>query len=159
MALFDRGDGGVQALGHFGGGPAEHIGQQQRRPLARRQVLQRRDEREPDALAQCRALGRIGVLRQGARIRDRLEPVRARAIVERVVHRADRAFFHRTRAARAVVQRVQAHVGRDPVQPRAQRRALVEAFEAAPGADHGLLHRVVRVGGRTQHAVAVTRQS
>ena len=155
----DRGDRGLQALGHFGGRPAEDFGQQQRRPLTRREVLQRRDEREPDALTQRRALVRIGVRRKRARIRDGLEPVRPRAIVERVVHRADRAFFHRTGTARAVGQRVQAHVGRDPVQPRPQRRAPFEALEASPGADHGFLHRVLRVDGRTEHAVAVTGQS
>ncbi len=151
-------DRGVEALGDLGGGPAEDVGQQQRRPLARRQVLQRRDERQADALAQCRQLEGIGVRGQRAGVRDRLEPVAARASLERVVRGAGGAFFDRPGAARALGPNVQAHVGGDPVHPGPQRGAAVEAPQAPPGAHHRLLDGVLGVDRRAQHAIAVTRQ-
>ena len=47
----DRGGRRIKLIGHLGRGEAEHIAQDQRRPLGRRQVLQRRDVRELDGLA------------------------------------------------------------------------------------------------------------
>jgi len=57
--------------------------------------------------------------------------------------------------ALAAGERIEANVRRDPVQPRLERRATLEAIERAPGPDHGLLHRVLGVEGRAEHAVAV----
>jgi hypothetical protein len=55
----DRGGRRIKLLGHLGRGEAGHIAQDQRRPLQRGQVLQRRGERELDALAgQVVRLGR-----------------------------------------------------------------------------------------------------
>src|SRR3712207_8932066 len=49
-------------------------------------------------------------------------------------------------------------VGRDPVQPGAQRRTALEIGQPAPGPHHRLLHGVLRVEGRAEHAVAVPDQ-
>ena len=46
----DRGDGRVEQLGDLGRGPAEHVAQDQDRPLAAGQVLDRGQEGELDAL-------------------------------------------------------------------------------------------------------------
>ena len=66
--------------------------------------------------------------------------------------------IHRPRAALAAVEHVEADVRRDPVQPRAQGRAALEAVERAPGADQRLLHRVLGLERRAEHAVAVGGQ-
>ena len=50
--------------------PAQHLAEDQRRALPRRQVLQRGDEGEPDRLARGDHLGRVGHQRVG----DRLQP-------------------------------------------------------------------------------------
>ncbi len=54
---------GVQALGHFRSGPAEHFDQEQHGSLLGWQVLQRGHEREADAFAHLCELGGIGVSR------------------------------------------------------------------------------------------------
>ena len=56
-------------------------------------------------------------------------------------------------AARAIIEGVQADVGGDAVEPRAQRRPAVEAVEVSPGPHHGLLDGVVGVERRAEHAV------
>src|SRR5207302_8377834 len=56
------------------------------------------------------------------------------------------------------LERVEADVGRDPVEPGADRGPTLEALAAAPGADEGVLDRVLGVEGRTEHAVAVGSQ-
>ena len=63
--------------------------------------------------------------------------------------------IHRPRAALAARERVEADVRRDPVQPRLERRAALEPLERPPGAQHRLLHGVLGVEGRAEHAVAV----
>ena len=67
----DRGDRGVEQLGDLGRLPAQHLAQDQHRPLPRRQVLQRGDEREPDRLAGLGQLGRVAAGRQHAAVGDR----------------------------------------------------------------------------------------
>src|SRR4030095_456713 len=46
----------------------------------------------------------------------------------------------------------------DAIQPGADRRPLLEAGEAEPGRQQSLLHRVLGVLQRTEHAVAVQLQ-
>ena len=106
---------------------AEHLAQDQHGALARRQVLERGDERQLDALALLVArLGRrLAVADAVALVRVRLQPDGSTSGVARPVARAGR------RAPRSIGStrlrpprdRVQARVGRDPVQPRAERRA------------------------------------
>ena len=52
----------------------------------------------------------------------------------------------------------QAGVGRDPVQPRAERASPFEPGKAAPGPKQGLLQRVFGVGVRAEHPVAMRLQ-
>ena len=49
---------------------------------------------------------------------------------------------------------VDAHVAGDPVQPRAHRRAALEAVDGLPGAHVGLLHGVLGLGAGAEHPVA-----
>ena len=57
----DRGDTGVEQLGDLVGVPAEHLPQDQHRPLARRQVLEGGDEGKTDGLPGGGELGRVAV--------------------------------------------------------------------------------------------------
>jgi hypothetical protein len=61
-------------------------------------------------------------------------------------------------AFRAAVEEVQAGVGRDPVQPRPQRRSPLEGLSATPGPQERLLDEVLRVLVGRQHAVTVHAQ-
>ena len=72
--------------------------------------------------------------------------------------RAGRPEVHRPRAPLAAAQHVEADVRRDPVEPRPQRRAPLEPVVRAPGAHHRLLHRVLGLERRREHAVAVRGQ-
>ena len=64
----------------------------------------------------------------------------------------------RQRPPAAVLQRAQARVGGDPVQPRPQRRAALELAVGPPRPDQGLLHLVLGIMDRAEHAVAVCEQ-
>ena len=70
---------------------------------------------------------------------------------------ARRAEVHRARALLAAVERVDADVRGDPVQPRAQAVAL-EAVEGAPGAQHRVLDGVLGLERRAEHPVAIGGQ-
>ena len=61
----------------------------------------------------------------------------------------------RQRAAGLVLQVGQAHVGRDAVEPGADRGAALEVVVRPPGAQVGLLDHVLGVVHRARHAVAV----
>ena len=88
------------------------------------------------------------------RVRDRLHPGALGRVQDRG-RLAARPEVHRACAALAAAQHVEADIRRDAVQPRAQRRAPLEAVVAAPGADHRLLHGVLGLEGRAEHAVGV----
>ena len=155
----DRDDRRVQQLGHLAGLPAQHIPQDQDRALARRQVLEGNDKGETDRFTVGRQLGRVapggtdpgvgngqhpGGLRQG--VRDH----RGR--------RGRRTQVHRHGPALRALEHVDAHVGGDAVQPGPQGGPALEAVDAAPGPHHRLLHRIVGLEARAEHAVAVTGQ-
>ena len=57
-----------------------------------------------------------------------------------------------------VPQHVETHVRGDLVQPGAHRGAALEAVHRLPGAEQGLLHGVLGLGARAEHAVAVGGQ-
>src|SRR5689334_264154 len=61
-------------------------------------------------------------------------------------------------APSAVAQHVQASVGCDPVQPRPQRRTLLEGLEGPPGRQERLLDGVLGVLDATENPVAVQLQ-
>jgi hypothetical protein len=64
----------------------------------------------------------------------------------------------RRRPAVALVDHPQADVRRDPVEPRRQLRARLEAPDAAPSAQHRLLESVVGVVHGSEHPVAMRVQ-
>ena len=95
-------------------------------------MLERRHEGKPYRVAGHSHLCRITLRRKQA-VRDRLDPRRLRKRVEvRRFGSSGGAEIHWTRPARAPVEHVEADVRRDPVEPRAQRGATLEAIEAAP---------------------------
>jgi hypothetical protein len=155
----DRHDGRVEQLGDLARLPVQDLAQDEHRPLARGQVLERGHEGEPDGLALGGQLRGVAVLGQDARVGDRLEPrglgARRR---ERSLGGARGPEVHRPRTPVATVEHVHAHVRGDPVQPRPQRRAALEAVVRTPGADHRLLHGVLGLEGGPEHAVAVAGQ-
>ena len=83
----------LQGVGHLGGREAQHLAQDQHRPLARRQPLQRRDERQLDALALL-----VAGLRRGVAVvqPELLVGVRARATPSRPAASRDRRAGRRT---------------------------------------------------------------
>ena len=99
-----------------------------------------------------------GVGRQRHLIGDGLDPAPSRELGEGIVDRAGAIQLDRAQPPRAIGQRVEAHARGDAGEPGAQRSALLEATEPAPGAHHGLLDGVVGVRGRAHHAVAVARE-
>ena len=67
---------GVEELGDLGGVPADDVAQEQHRALARRQVLERGDEREADGLAGLGQLGGVAVGREHAAVGHGQHPLR-----------------------------------------------------------------------------------
>src|SRR5215472_10677485 len=137
-------DGRRRRLEHRSGLPgseAEDVAEDQHRPLAWRQVLECRDEGEFDTFALLIAGVRTGwALETEARVRVRLKP-------DGVVHRGPSCdvrigrgcVVHRQHPLWPSLDRAQAGVGRDPVQPRAERASPFEPGKAAPGPEQGLL--------------------
>ena len=126
----DRRDGRVEELRDLGRLPPQDLAQDEHGPLARRQVLQRGDEREADRLARDRharpgrrppaatrpsGIGSIQVSSGSAAPSG----VSAVCAGPRSIGRARRC---------APAQHVEADVGRDAIQPRPQRRAALEAI-------------------------------
>src|SRR5262249_8990754 len=74
------------------------------------------------------------------------------------VRRTRLAEVHRARTPLAAAQRVHADVGRDAVEPRAQRGASLETVKRAPCAQQRFLHGVLSLERRAEHPVAVRGQ-
>jgi hypothetical protein len=140
-------------------GEAEHVPEEKRGGLARREPLQSGDEGELDRrtplVAGLGAGCRIGyLLEQGVRVR--LKPG----------HLAQARGFgrHEGRGGRGgrpptgIPDRVATPVRRDPVQPGPHRGAALEVGQAAPRRQERLLEHVLRVGERAEEAVAVDSQ-
>jgi hypothetical protein len=140
----DRGGGRVELLGHLGRGEAEHLAQDKRRPLHPGQVLQRRDERELEALA-------AEVVRLGRDAGIGLEPADLGG-------RCAGRDVDGQLAPAALADLGEAPIGRDLVEPRADETAVVEAADAAPRAHERFLHRVLGGVQRAEHPVAVRLQ-
>ena len=137
----------LEKLGDLRRLPVQHLAEDERGPLARRKVLERGDEREPDRLVRDRHVGRVRSREDPGRLAPRVQVVEDRLLSGAEIHRA--------RTPLAPVQRVEADIRRDPVEPRAQGRAALEAVDRPPGADECLLHRVLGLERRAEHAVAV----
>ena len=137
----------------------QDLAQDEHGTLARRQLLQRRDEREPQRVARLGDLGGVGLGSEQARVRDRLDPrVLGQAVAERRVGAGRRPEVHRLSAPLRPLQHVEADVAGDPVQPALQGGAGLQALGATPGPDHRLLHGVLGLGARAEHPVAVAGQ-
>ena len=154
---FDGCLAGVEHLGDLGCAEAEHVAEHERRPLAGRQVLQRGHECETDRLSRLVAGLRPGAVsaspRAGRRGRAPARSARCCGSARAGSHRR-----HLRGRRAAVAQRVQAAVGRDPVEPGAQRGAFLEPAQPAPGREQRFLHDVLGVLERAEDAVAVQLQ-
>ena len=158
-AAVDRGGRGAQQVCHLGGRPFQHIPQDQHRALPGGQVLQRRDEGQPDTRPRGRRRGRIVAFPGQQRAGKRLQPRHLRPRHQRRVQVLRRpAQPRRQRPAAPPLDRGQAYVGRDPVQPGPHRRTALKPSVGPPRPQVRLLHQVLGVGGRAQHPVAVSQQ-
>jgi hypothetical protein len=126
-ALFHRVFAATEHVCDLGGVEAEHVAQQQRGALPWGERLERGDKRELDRLA-----GLVARFGSGRRVDDpfeqrvgiRLEPGRVGHPSRR--RRSERRLGSGRRSAPSIAQCAQAAIGSDPVQPRAQRRALLK---------------------------------
>jgi hypothetical protein len=154
-----RGGRGAQQVRDLRGRPVQHVPQDQHRPLPRGQVLQRRDQGQPDARPRGGHRGRVIVLGGQQRVGQRLQPRHLRRRGQRGRGIPGRpAQPGRQGTAAAALDRGQARVGRDPVQPGAHRRAALEPVERAPRPQIRLLNQILGLLGRAQHPVAVSQQ-
>ena len=137
-----RGHAGLEQPGGVGRRQPEHLARQQRRPLPRRQHLQRGEERQLDRLA-----GDVGLVR--------LVGVGRHLVEHGVGVRRQPAHLGAGRdPALPGPRAVEADVRGDPVQP-GPGVVAVEGVARAPGPEEGLLHGVLGVVVRREHAVAV----
>ena len=152
----DRRDRRVEQVGDLAGAPVQDVAQDEDRALARRQVLEGGHEGQPDRLARGGHVGRVALGRHDAAVGHREHPgaLGHRGAQERVGGRGRRE-VHGPGAPLRAREHVVADVRGDAVQPRAQRRALLERVGGAPGADHGLLDRVLGLRAGAEHPVAV----
>ena len=154
----DRCGGRPDRLGHFGGLPLQDLAQHQHRTLPWGQVLQCRDERQTHRFAGLDDHRRIRRILPG-RVRQRLQPgdlVILGDLAGGIGRR--RAQASGQRPALAALQRRQAGVGGDPVQPGPHRRLALESVVRPPGAQVGLLNQVLGVVQGPGHPVAVRQQ-
>jgi hypothetical protein len=157
----DRRHAGVEQPRDFLGRPAEHVAQDQRRPLPGREVLDRGQERQLDRLPGDHRRIRLRLAGRGRLdhpVRKGLQPGDVGTRRQRDARIRRRRHVVREYPAGPSVEGVEAGVGRDPVQPGADRRATLEAMQVPPGAQERLLHQILRLVERAQHPVAVHPQ-
>ena len=131
---------------------AEHVAQHEHRPLARRAGTGARTRTRARPTPWPRSAPRDrGPRRRSPRAAC---PDTARATGSRPT-RGRRPDITSCGRRALVAQRVQAAVGRDRVQPGAQRRASLELLEPAPGRQQRLLEQVLGVLQRAEDPVAV----
>ena len=153
-----RGDAGVERVRRLLGGEAEHLAQDQHRALVGGQQLEGGDEGELDGLALLVAgVGRgVAVLDAEGLVGVRLDPDRLdQRLADAAVRIGGRPVVDRQDPLGPALDRVQGGVGRDPVEPGAQRAAALELGQSAPGANQRFLERVLGVLDGAQHPVAV----
>ena len=118
-------------------------------------MLERGDERQPDALARHGDLRRVALGDEQA-VRSRLDPGRLGQDVQVGGIGLDRgAEIHRPRASLPAAQHVETDVRCDAIEPRAKRRPALESIVRAPRADERLLDGILRLERRRQHPIAV----
>ena len=144
----DRHDRHVEQLGGLLRRPVDDVAQDQDRPLAGWQQLDRGEERELDRLALDRH--RVGLVLGRRDLVE--EPVRVGPDPGDLADRVERPA---RRPAVGAPDRVEADVRRDPVQPRAQGRRAVEGVAAAPRPEVRLLDGVLGLLEVAEHPVRV----
>jgi len=156
QAAVDRGHAAVQRLGDVSGRELEDLAQDQRRTLASRKELERRDQRQPQSGALLGDVRRVAqpVVREGLQPRDvGVGHQRCPWIVPGGSQPA------RERPPGSSFQRAEAGVGGDAVQPGAQRGPLrVVPVGRPPGPQQRLLDQVLGLVERAEHPVAVRQQ-
>ena len=148
----DRGDARVEELRDLGRLPAQHLAEDEHGALARRQMLERGDEGEPDRLARHGDVGRVSVSGNDERRPASGSIQVTSGSVSPGARRgcpAGPRSIGRARRSRPL-EHVEADVRRDAVEPRAQRRAALEAVDAPPRAQEGLLDGVLRLERRAR---------
>ncbi len=155
QSALDRRDAGVEQRRGVGCGPAEHVAGDEHGALGRRQPLHRDKECELDRLPGDGGLGRrVGRGGGGEQsVGHGLQPrhVRGRTGVLSGQRRGPVGL----RDAPPLGDEVEARVGGDLVEPRAERRPPLVGRSAPPRAQQCLLHDVVGVVAGAEHAVAV----
>jgi hypothetical protein len=146
----------AQQLRHLRGRPLQHVPQDQHRALPGTQVLQRRDQGQPDPRPRHGHGGRILLLSGHQRVGKRLQPRHLRRGHQRRLRVATRcAQARRQRPPAAALDRGQARVGGDPVQPGPHRRTARKPVIGPPRPQVALLDQVLGLLDRAQHPVAV----
>ena len=121
-------------------------------------MLQCGHECKPDRLVLDGQLGRIALGRNEME-RDGLEPGHLGGHIEVGLDRLDRrSEVHRPRTPLLALEHVEAHVGRDSVEPGAHGGAALETVAISPGPHEGVLHRILGIERRAEHPVAVSGQ-
>jgi hypothetical protein len=143
------GDAGVEQRRGLGRRPAQHVPQDQRRPLPGRQDLQGDQERQLDRLPADdllvgRVVGRDDLVEQPVRVGLQPRHPDARPLPGRPPGTAP--------------QHVEAHVGGDAVQPGPEQDVAAELVPVAPRPQVGLLERILGLVEAGQHPVAVDVQ-
>ena len=154
----DRRRRGADGLTDLGRLPLQYLAQHEHRPLPGRQMLKGGHERQPNRLAGLddhRRVGRIFFRRIG----QRLEPGDLAALVD-VAARVRRPLAQpgRQRSALPAVQRGQAGVRRNAVEPGPDGGFALEPLEGLPRAQVGVLNQVLCVVNGAGHPVAVREQ-
>ena len=158
-AAVDRRGRRAQQLRHLGGRPLQHVPQDQHRALPGGQVLQRRDERQPDTRPRGRDGRRVLPVLGDPHVGERLQPRHLRRCLQRRLRVVGRpAQTGRQRPAAAPLDRGQTHIGRDPIQPSPHRRPALEPLVRPPRPQERLLDQVLGLIHRTQQSVAVSQQ-
>ena len=149
-----------EELGDLGRLPTQDLAQDQDCSLPRRQMLQRGHERQANGLASCRDLARVILGGEHPLVGDGRHPgVLGQHLPEEVLlGRRRRTQLHGPGSPLTTPQHVETHVGGDAVQPRPHARASLEGVGGAPRPYERLLHGVVGLEGRAEHAVAVPGQ-
>ena len=154
----DRGGGHLERLGYLFCGEPEHVSKDQDPALPGRDVLQGCDERELDALALLIAGvgGGERVLEFDAPVWVGLDPDGLdERFREWIVWVGRGAVVDREHSVGPSLDRLQAGVGGDRVEPGFERAAAFESGQRSPRAQQRFLERVLGVLHRAEHPIAV----
>src|SRR4029450_11742327 len=154
----DRRGADIQEPSGFSGRPAQHVTQDERRPLLRREKLNDCEERDFDRFAAQHDRFRVGIV-----LRDRLDQgVWNRLKPRNLVGRRWSAVLLRLRGQNGppfvAGDGIEADVGCHAVEPRTKWRSLYEALPIAPRAEKRVLQRILGVVEGAEHAIAVDQQ-